>query len=180
MSWAAPLGVLLMYKCRKIRGLRTKGGPGPCWGARTDRSLPLGPPCVTIKSCRNKNLGETGRGAVGGCHVPPRAATAGPPRPPFTSAGPGERQPDRGSHGAACPRSSASQHSCCCLCPVPPACRSPWHGLWHLGPLQREKVETAWPEGRGPQKPSEMGGGRASPTSLQDDCSHSPLTGPVR
>lgn len=45
--------------CRKIRGLRAKGAPGPGWGASTDRSLPLGPPCVTSKSCRNKNLGET-------------------------------------------------------------------------------------------------------------------------
>lgn len=62
MSWAAPLGVLLTYRCRKTPGLRAKGGPGPGWGASTDRSLPLGPPSMASRSCRKKNLGMTGRG----------------------------------------------------------------------------------------------------------------------
>lgn len=57
----------------KIRGLRTKGNPGPGWGVSTDCSLPLGPPCVASKSCRYKNLEETVKAQLG---------DATPDRPP--------------------------------------------------------------------------------------------------
>lgn len=87
MSWAAPLGVLLTNRCRKIRGLRAKGGPGPGWGASTDRSWPLGPPCVASRSCRNRNLGEGGAAAGGPVLLGPQQRVPHRPSPQQCPAG---------------------------------------------------------------------------------------------